>query len=173
MNAVPSDTKAIDVMSSARPMTRLIRSGFALACALFIWPLSPVHSAERSDGKAMTDVEMMEHCEGILAQKQKLQADQKAQAAELTVQIAMMNSSPDDKKVGLMAAVITHMTEQQITMDGRKATMEEDMMQHLMQHVCMGKDSLSQCPLIQSMKDIDKKRSDPRENAEKGHTSPP
>jgi len=171
MNTVHTDTKAIDVMISARRMTRLFRSGFALACALSIWPLSPVQSAELSDGIAMSDSDMMAHCEGIRAQKQKMQADQRAQEANLTAQIAMMNSSPDDKKMRLMAEVITHMNEQRITMDGRKAKMEEDMMQHLMQHVCMGKDSLSKCPMIHRMKDIDKKRSDPRENAEKGQAS--
>ena len=173
MNTVLTDTKAIDVMTSARPMTRLIRSGFAIAWALSICPLIPLQAAELSDGKAMTELDMMASCEEIIAQKQKMQADQRAQEAELTAQIATMNSSPDDKKVALMAAVITHMTEQRITMDGRKAKTEENLMQHLMQHVCMGKDSLSKCPMIHTLKDIDEKRSDPRENAEKGHVSRP
>ena len=45
--------------------------------------------------------------------------------------------------MGLMAAVITHMVEQRIAMDARKAKMEEEMMKHMMQHMQMGKESIS------------------------------
>ena len=37
-------------------------------------------------------------------------------------------------------------------MDARKAKMEEAMMQHMMQHMQMGKESLSQCPMMKGMK---------------------
>ncbi len=51
----------------------------------------------------------------------------KAQDAQLTEQLTKMNRAPEDKKMGLMAAVLTHMVEQRITMDARKAKMEEEM----------------------------------------------
>ena len=54
-----------------------------------------------------------------------------------------------------MAAVITRMVEQRIAMDARMAKMQEEMMQHMMQHMQMGKESMSQCPMMKGMKDMD------------------
>ena len=103
---------------------------------------------------------MMERCQEMKEQKQKMMADMKAQDAELTEQLAKMNRAPEDKKMGLMAAVLTHMVEQRIAMDARKAKMEEEMMQHMMQHMQMGKESMSQCPMMKGMKDMNDKSAD-------------
>lgn len=137
----------------------LIRSSLALALALALAIWSPVQSqsAEPAEGKMMTEAKMMEQCQGMKEQKQKMKEDMKAQDAELTKQIAKMNHAPKDKKMDLMAAVITHMVEQRIAMDARKAKMEEEMMQHMMQHMQMGKESMSKCPM---MKEMDEKSSD-------------
>jgi hypothetical protein len=108
-------------------------------------------------GKMMIDGKMMEHCQAMKEQKQKMKDDMKAQDAELTEQLSQMNSAPEDKKIGLMAAVFTKMVEQRITMDGRKAKMEEEMMKHMMQHMQMGKESMSQCPMMKGMKRMDGK----------------
>ena len=97
---------------------------------------------------------MMDACKEMKEQKEKMKEDMKAQDAELTEQIAKMNSAPEDKKVGLMAAVITGMTEQRIAMDVRKAKMEDEMMKHMMQHMEMGKESMAQCPMMKGMKDM-------------------
>jgi type II secretory pathway component PulM len=102
----------------------------------------------------MMEGKMMERCQEMKEQKQKMMAEMKAQDAELTAQVAEMNSAPEDRKVGLMAAVVTKMVEQRITTDARKAKMEEEMMQHMMQHMQMGKESMSKCPM---MKDMDEK----------------
>lgn len=105
----------------------------------------------------MTEAKMMERCQEMMEQKQKMKEDMKAQDAELTEQLTRMNSAPEDKKMGLMAAILTHMVEQRITMDARKAKMEEEMMKHMMQHMQMGKGSMSQCPMMKGMKDMDEK----------------
>jgi phosphoketolase len=76
---------------------------------------------------------------------------------QLTEHVAKMSSAPEGKKMSLMAALITHMVEQRIAMDARKAKMEEGMMKHMMQHMQMGKDSISQCPMMKGMKDMDDK----------------
>ena len=138
----------------------IIRSSLALALALAIW--SPVHarSAEPAEGKMMTEAKMMERCQAMKEQKEKMMADMKAQDAELTEQLTKMNSAPEDKKMGLMAAVLTHMVEQRITMDARKAKMEEAMMQHMMQHMQMGKESMAQCPMMKGMKGMGEKSGD-------------
>jgi hypothetical protein len=88
-------------------------------------------------------------------------------------QVAEMNRAPHDKKIGLMATVLTHMAEQRIAMDARKVKMDEEMMQHMMQHMQMGKDSMSECPMMkdmEGMKDMkgmdDKSESAPKEHHE-------
>jgi hypothetical protein len=144
----------------------VIRSSLALAMALAIWSPVPARSAEPADGKMMTEgkmmmeSKMMERCQAMKEQKEKMMADMKAQDTELTAQVAKMNSAPEDRKMSLMAAVLTHMVEQRITMDARKAKMEEEMMQHMMQHMQMGKESMSQCPMMKGMKAMDEKPGD-------------
>lgn len=79
--------------------------------------------------------------------------DMKAQDAELTE----MNSAPEDKKMSLMAAVITHMVEQRIAMDARMEKMQEERMKHMMEHMQMGKESISQCQMMKGIKGMDDK----------------
>ena len=97
-------------MNLAPRIKRIMPAGIALVITLLICSPSPVQSADPVDGKATAENQMMAHCEEMKAQKQKMNDDAKAQDAELTEQIAKMNSAPLDKKVGLMAAVISHMT---------------------------------------------------------------
>ena len=142
----------------------VIRSSLALTLALAIWSPVQARSAAPAGEKNMTEAKMMERCQEMKEQKRKMMEDMKAQDAELTEHVAKMNSAPEDKKMSLMAAVITHMVEQRITMDARKAKMEEEMMQHMMEHIMMGKESLSQCPMMKSMKNADEKSADPQED---------
>ena len=135
----------------------VIHSSLVLALALAIWSPVPARSAEPARGKMMMEGRMMERCQEMKEQKQKMMADMKTQDAELTAQIAKMNSAPEGKKMSLMAAVITHMVEQRIAMDARMAKMQEEMMQHMMQHMQMGKESMAQCPMMNGMKGMDEK----------------
>jgi len=134
----------------------LIRSSLALTMAFAT--LSPIFSqaAEPADEKKM-DSKMMEHCEKMKEEKAKMKADMKAQDAELTAHAAKMNSAPADKKVDEMAALVTHMLEQRIAMDARKAKMEEEMMKHMMKHMEMGKESMAKCPMMKGMKGMGEK----------------
>ena len=111
----------------------------------------------------MTGTNMMQRCQAMKEQKQKMMADIKAQDAELTAQVAKMNSAPENEKLDLMAAVVTHMQEQQRAMNVRKAKMDEAMMQHMMQHMQMGKESMSQCPMMKGMKGMNKIEVDSKE----------
>ena len=134
------------------------------AMALAIWSPYQARSAEPVDAKNTMQGKMMDACNQMKAQKEKIKEDMKGQDAELTEQIAKMNSAPEDKKLGLMAAVITHMTEQRIAMDARKAKMEEEMMKHMMQHMEMGKESMAQCPMMKDMKDMEDRTSAPHKD---------
>jgi hypothetical protein len=139
----------------------IIRSSLALALALAIWSPVQARSAEPAIGKMMmTETNMMERCQAMKEQKEKMMADMKAQDAELAVQVAKMNSAPENKKLDLMAAVVTQMVEQRTAMNVRKAKMDEEMMKHMMQHMQMGKESMSQCPMMKGMKGMDEKSGD-------------
>ena len=149
-------------METQRQTNCFIRSSLALALALAILAPVQAQSAEPAptEGKEMMKGKMMERCEEMKKQKQKMKEDMKAQDAELTEQIGQMNSAPEGKKINLMAAVITRALEQRIAMGARKAKMEEEMMQHMMQHMQMGKESMAQCPMMKGMKDMDEKSGD-------------
>ena len=45
---------------------------------------------------------MMERCQGMKEQKQKMKEDMKTQDAQLTEQFSKMNRALEDKKIGLM-----------------------------------------------------------------------
>jgi len=144
----------------------VIRSGLALALALAIWSPVQARSAEPADGKMimdgkmMTETNMMQCCQTMKEQKKKMMADMKAQDAEVAAQVAKMNSAPENKKLDMMAAVVTQMVEQRTAMNARKAKMDEEMMKHMMQHMQMGKESMSQCPMMKGMKGMDEKTGD-------------
>ncbi len=129
----------------------IVRSSLALALALAVWSPAQAQSAEPAKAGNMTKAKMMEHCQEMKEQKQKLKEDGKAQDDRLTGQLSEMNRAPEDKKMGLMATVLTNMVEQRITMDARKAKMEEAMMKHMMEHMQIGKESMSQCPMMKGM----------------------
>jgi Spy/CpxP family protein refolding chaperone len=111
----------------------------------------PGRSAGPAERKKMMEAEMMARCQEMKEQKQKMKDDMEAQDAQLTRQLAEMNGAPEHKKVDLMAAALTQMVEQRIAMDARKAKMDEEMMKHMMEHMQMGKESMSQCPMMKGM----------------------
>jgi len=133
--------------------SRIIRSGLALALASAsaIWSPLQVQSASHMAGEAVTKSKMMDRCQEMLAQKQQMMVDMKAQDAELTAQLANMNSAPHEQKLDLLAAVVTRVVEQRIAMEERKTRMHEEMMQHMMQHMPMDKESMANCPMMKGM----------------------
>jgi hypothetical protein len=136
----------------------LIRSSLAWALALVIWSPVQAQAAEPAKGKMMMEGKMMEGCEEMKGQRDQMMAEMKAQNADLTAQVAKMNSAPDNKKLGLMAAVVTRMAEQRTAMNARMETMHSGMMGHMMQHMEMGKkDSMAQCPMMKGMGAMDEK----------------
>ena len=147
----------------------LIRSSLAMALAftLAIWSPGQSQSAEPAEMNNPAEAKMMERCQEMKVQKQKMKEEMKAQDAQLTEQITKMNLAPKDKKMDLMAAVLTQMVAQRIAMDARKAKMEEKMMQHMMQHMQLGKESMSKCPMMKDMKDMDEKSGDAHKDHQK------
>jgi hypothetical protein len=117
-----------------------------------ILAIGPSGSSSAQPGGKMMDGKMMERCQDMMSQRHKLHEEMKAQDAELSEEAAAMNRAPDDKKLGLMAALVTHMVEQRSAMNTRMERMHGDMMVHMMQHMEMGKESLSRCPMMKGMR---------------------
>jgi len=145
------ELKPIEMNNQTHP-NRLLRSSLSLAMALAVWAPIPAHSAEHAAGGKMTSAKMMEQCQEMKDQKAKLKADIKSYDVQLTEQVAAMNRAPDDKKTALIAAVLTQMTEQRIAMGERQAKIEEEMMEHMSQHMGMGRKSMTKCPMMKGMK---------------------
>ena len=138
----------------------------ALAVMIAVWTPASSWSAEPAEGKEMKmESNMMEKCEEMKKEKQKMQAEMKAQDAELTAAVATMNDAAQDKKLDLMAGVVTRLVEQRTAMDAQKAKMQEKMMKHMMGHMEMGKESMSKCPMMKYM--VEKSDADHAEHHEK------
>jgi flagellar biosynthesis protein FliP len=131
----------------------VIRSSLALALAVVIWSPVQVRSAEPADGKMMmggkmmSETNMMQRSQTMPEQRAKMMDEIKAQDDQLTGQISEMNSAPADKKVDLMAAVLTQMAAQRTTAYLRMENMRGEMMQ-LRQ---MGKEPMSPDSMMKGM----------------------
>ena len=111
-----------------------------LALALVIWSPALSQPVETTEGKTMMGPQPMGCCQDMKAQKEEMWKDIKAQDVALTELVAKMNSAAKDKKVDLMAAVITCMVELRIANDTRNERMQEDVMMHMMMHMQMGQE---------------------------------
>jgi hypothetical protein len=152
-------------MKQQPPTALLIRSSFALALALAIWSPVQAQSAMPPEGMKMKEGKMMDSCNEMMQAKQKMTEEMKAQDAELTQLVAGMNSAPEAKKLALTTKVVTRMVEQQSAMHTKHEAMQAKMMQHMMGHMEMGKESMAQCPMMKGMMGMDEKSGD----AQMGH----
>lgn len=157
----------VENMKKQTQMNLPISFGFALALALALSPVVQAQSPKPAERKMKMEGTMMESCGEIMKQKQTMKEDMKAQDANLTELLARMNRAPEGKKMNLMAAVITHMVEQRISMDARHAMMEEVKMKHMMGHMQMGGESMSKCPMMKVMKSTDEKSEDTHKEHQK------
>ena len=155
-------------MKKQARINHLICPCLVLALAL-VWSPAPLQSAEHAEGKEMKmESRMMEKCEEMKKEKQEMQAKMKAQDAELTAAVATMNRAAQDKKVNLLADIVTQLVEQRAAMNVQKAEMQEKMMMHMMEHMEMGKESMAKCPMMKEMKGMDgKSEGDHKEHHQK------
>ena len=109
-------------------------------------PLS--QSAEPVKGKAVMSGEMPTCCVDMKAKCQKMWDDLKTEDAALTKRVTEMNSASADKKMTLIAALITRMAEQRTDTNIRTAKMQDDMMQHMMQCPMMGMKDMAKKPMV-------------------------
>jgi hypothetical protein len=114
---------------------------------------SQTPSTRPADAKPAANGPMSEQCQALKDEKAKLLASMKADDTELSAQVAKMNSAPADRKLDLVATVVTRLVEQRAALTPRMEKLDAEMMKHMMQHMQAGKDSMSQCPMMKDMRD--------------------
>ncbi len=118
-------------MKHAPNTNPVTRSSLALALALAIWVPIQARAAEPAEQPKMTEPKGMKCCQEMTEQRQKMMAEMKAQDAELTAQVAAMNGAPADKKLDLLAAIVTRLVEQRVAMNARMEKMQAEMTKHM------------------------------------------
>lgn len=142
-------------------ISTLVLTGAMLATGLFAQPQTHAHDhpvrpstpgGKQAPAKSgMMDDKMMAHCMEMMQKHDQMQAEIKAQDARVDDLVAKMNTSTGGERVEAMAAVITELSVQRKVRQGKMAAMQADMMQHMMEHMQMGKQSMSMCPMMKGM----------------------
>lgn len=99
-----------------------VRSGLVLAMALALGAPGMAQS---------TDHTKMDHSKMKSDHMKEMMAEMKALDADLTAQVARMNSASKEAKMDLMAEIITKMVEQRAAMNARMEKMHGEMMKHM------------------------------------------
>lgn len=116
-------------------------SSLALALSLALW--SPVRASEAEEKKP-AEPSMMDKCKAMMEHHAKMKEDAKSQDAELAELLTKLNGASDDKKIGLLAAIVNRLVEQRIATHARMGKMEEEMENMMKQHMQMTKE----CPMM-------------------------
>lgn len=133
-------------MKNKKHTNLVIRSTFALALVLAVW--SPVQAQSPAPaGEKMMEGKMMESHQTMMQHHEAMMAEMKAQDADLTAQVATMNSAPADKKLDLMAAIVTSLVKQRAAMTTHMEKMHGEM-KPMMEHMQMGRESMSPQPMM-------------------------
>ena len=97
----------------------------AVAMVAALWLPAQFRSAKTTDGKMMTGSEAMQE------QRAKVMAVINAQDSQLAGKIYEMNNAAADKKLDLMAAIVTQMAAQRTDMNARMETMHKAMVKNI------------------------------------------
>jgi hypothetical protein len=128
-----------------------LHASLVLAMALALGAPGMAQSMDHSKmDHAKMDHSRMDQSKMKSDHMKEMMAEMKAQDAELTAQVARMNSASKESKVDLMAEIITKMVEQRTAMNARMEQMHGEMMKHMQ----MGMGSK---PHHSKMKGMDKK----------------
>ncbi len=128
-----------------------LRSSLIVAFGLAFWCPTFAHAAEPVADTSAAEAKMQQSCQHMMQQRTMMQQETKAEDAATTNECAQMNAAPEEKKIGLLAIIVTHMNEHQCAMHARSEKIEDQTAQHMMCHMQMGKESMSSCPMMQGM----------------------
>ena len=142
-------------------ISTLALAGVVLATGVFAQTQAHVHDrsaqnpalVSKQTSKAATmDDKMMAQCKEMMQKKEQMQADFKEQDAKVDDLVTKMNTSTGADRVEAMAAVVTELSVQRKVRQEKMTAMQADLMQHMMEHMQMGKQSMSMCPMMNAMK---------------------
>ena len=102
----------------------------------------------------MNDAQMMNQCTKLQAHRQHIAEDLKAEDEELAARVVQLNAAPADTKITELSVIVTRLVAQRTVTHARQSQIEQEMMQHLLHHLQMGKSSLAACPLLKSTMDL-------------------
>lgn len=155
-------------------LSLLIAAGIVLATSLVAQtpPHSQPHPSQKAGSQkpqsqnrsSATKQQMMAHCRGMMDKHKQMQADMKAMDKKLDGLVATMNAATGTKKVEATAAVVNAMVAQRKATHEKMSAMQTGMMGHMMEHMQMGKDSMSMCPMMQKMHAPQKDSSTPEDH---------
>lgn len=119
--------------------------------ALFVVP--GYTQFDKTAEKKKADDMMLQNCNAMVAEREKLVVEMTAQDAEVTAQISRMNSSSEKYKVDLLAAVVTRMMVNKTNFAEKMEKIHDDMLAHAALHGKMGESSMMHCPMMLGMYD--------------------
>jgi hypothetical protein len=135
--------------------TILFLSLAVLAGAAAVWSPASAQPEDDNGGAKERGVEMADHCKSMQTRRQQFRDEAKAQDTLITERLAALTSAPDARKVTLLTGIVTLLAEQRTATNALRASMEDEMANHMMEH--MGKhtdkDSGSFCPMMKSAND--------------------
>jgi len=108
----------------------LLGASLALALTMAAGSTAQAQSSPPTQKKDMMGGAMMQTGISMSEQRRAMMAGLKVQDAQLAEQISAMNGAPTDKKVDLMAAIVTQMAAQRTAMNVRMETMHETMVKN-------------------------------------------
>ena len=112
---------------------------------------TPQEHQHAATDKAKSPSDMAARCQAMMAEREKMMADMKAADQRLDDLVARMNSASGMDKTAATAAVVTEMVAQHRTMQEGMMKKQQGMMEHMMEHMQAGKDSMAMCPMMKPM----------------------
>ena len=107
--------------------------------------------ADGSNRGPMMDGKMTEAQQTMMQHHQAMMAEMKTQDAEIATQVAAMNSAPADKKLNMLADIVTRMVAQRKAMNARMGMMQSEMMKCSMQDMSRSASPASKSPAMNGM----------------------
>jgi hypothetical protein len=119
-------------MTTQTPTTFLLRSSLALIIAMALGASAIGQPADTTEAKPLLQDQAPGADEGMASQRHQMMEDMRAQDIELTKAVAKMNSATKDKKMALMADIITQMVKQRAETTSRMEEIQEQVTHYML-----------------------------------------
>lgn len=132
----------------------LIRSVLVLCFTVMAGIPTYAQSTDMPMGKKTMKADMAGRCQAKMAQREKWVAETKAEDVALTAQVVAMNNASEKQKPALLAAIVTRLVENRTASHARMNAMQAEMIPHMMEHMSLGAESTTTCPMMKGMENM-------------------